>query len=309
MKTSTKKDTHNGIQPIRVLKHNLTHRLVERNEELIKKLQSSFKLDKNIKYHIAELPLSEKQTPFIDNNGLINLHETYLSYIWTISFSMFVIYEERVAIPDQLKRNIPTHKTQNLEIAKLAEELFNYSKSLVKVYTEWDKDYFPNPEYFDEATEEGWYILRTNDLFVEVINFVLFHEIAHAELEHINKIRTEKFTNDKIKELELEADTRAINLMIENPRNIKVTELAITIGLASMLFCNKYLDGGKRHPNIDVRISNAINILNPKEDSSLWPFLVLFLKLWDKQFEHNFKHKDEYETYKDLYYELIRQAK
>lgn len=309
MKTSVKKEIHNGIQPIRVLKHNLTHRLVDRHEDLIKKLQSEFKLDKNIKYHIEELSLFEKQTPFIDNNGQINLHETYLSFIWTISFSMFIIYEEGVAIPDQIKRNIPTHKAQNLELVKLAEELFNYSKSLVKVYSEWDKEYFPNPEYFDEDTEEGWYILRTNDLYVEVINFILYHEIAHAELEHLNKISAQKLNENNIKELELEADTRAVNLMLEKNRNIKVTELSIIIGLASMLFCNKYIDGGSRHPNIDKRIQNAIDIIKPKEDSCLWPFLVLFLKLWDKQFEHNFTHKNEYNTYEDLYYELIKQAK
>ncbi len=44
MKTSVKQETHIGQQPIRVLKHNLTHRLVERHEGLIKKLQSDFKL-------------------------------------------------------------------------------------------------------------------------------------------------------------------------------------------------------------------------------------------------------------------------
>lgn len=71
MKSSVKKDTHNGVQPIRVLKHNLTYRLVDRNTELIKELQLNFKLQNNIKYHIAELPLIDKQIPFIDYNGLI----------------------------------------------------------------------------------------------------------------------------------------------------------------------------------------------------------------------------------------------
>ena len=82
MKSSVKKETQKGIQPIRVLKHNLTHRLVERNTELVKELQSDFRLNKEIQYHIAELALIEKQTPYIDENGLINIHETYLSYIW-----------------------------------------------------------------------------------------------------------------------------------------------------------------------------------------------------------------------------------
>jgi len=67
MKTSVLKEVHNGEQPIRVLKHNLTTRLVERNEEYIQSLHSDFRLNKSIAYHIANLPLIDKQIPFIDN--------------------------------------------------------------------------------------------------------------------------------------------------------------------------------------------------------------------------------------------------
>jgi hypothetical protein len=309
MKISIKKDTHSGIQPIRVLKHNLTHRLVDRNEELIAELQLNFKLQSQIKYHMAELPLIEYQRPFIERSGYINIHETFLSYIWSITFSMFVIYEEGIAIPEYLKRNIEPPKKQNLELYNLAKELFDYSKSLIRVYSEWDKDYFPNPEYFDEETDEGYYILKTNDLYVEVLNFVLYHEIAHAEFEHIKNIKLNKISNEEVKQLELEADTRAIELMLFNCRNRNATELAITIGLASMLFSRNDLYGGKKHPNIDVRINNFLEKVKLKDDSSVWAILVVFLKLWEQQFLLNFKQKTEYDTYKELYYELLEQAK
>lgn len=309
MKLSTKKDTHNGIQPIRVLKHNLTHRLVERNAELISELQLNFKLQSHIKYHIAELPLIEKQTPFIESSGHINIHETFLAYIWSVTFSMFVMYEEGIAIPDYLNRDIEPPKKHNPELLELAKELFDYSKSLIRVYSEWDKDYFPNPEYFDENTDEGYYILKTNDLYVEVLNFVLYHEMSHAEFEHINNIQSNSLSNDEIKKLELEADTRAIELMLFNCRNTNATQIAITIGLASMLFSRNDLYGGKNHPNIDVRIENFLQKVNLQDDSPVWAFLVLFLKLWEQQFSHNFKQKKEYDTYKELYYELLEQAK
>ena len=309
MKKNVKKDIHNGDQPIRVLKHNLTHRLVDRNEELIKSLQTNSSLENSITYHVTPRALINKQTPYIDDNGMINIHETFMSYIWTISFSMFVLYEEGMAIPDQIKRNIPTHKKQNLELIEIAKELFDYSKSLIRVYSKWDMNYFPNPEFYDEDTEEGWYILRTNDLYVEIMNFILYHEIAHAELEHIQKINIAKLDNNSIKLLEIEADTRAINLMLENCRSLKVTEMSIIIGLASMIFCNRDLNGGEKHPDIDVRIENAINIIKPNIENPVWAFLVLFLKLWDEQFSHNFIHKSDYHNFKDFYYELIEQAK
>lgn len=309
MKSSVKKAVHTGQQPIRVLKHNLTHRLIERNEYLIKKLQSENKLNNLIQYHVAELPLIERQTPRIDDKGTIILHETYLSYIWTISYSMFVMYEEGIAIPDLIRRGIPTHKAQNKVLVEKAEELFAYSKSLIRVYSEWDKENFPNPEYFDEETEEGWYILRTNDLFVEVMNFIMYHEIAHAELQHINMIKTNKLTNEQIKALELDADSKAVNLILENYRNINVTRLAIVIGLASMLFFNNSVDGGRKHPSVDMRLQNALGIIKPEYDSPVWALLVLFLKQWDTQFSLSIPHKTSYDTYEDMYYELIGQVK
>ncbi len=112
MKISTRKPIHSGNQPVCVLKHNLTTRLVERNEEYIEQLQSDFKLNKNIGYHIADLPLIQKQCPFIDNNGLINIHETYLSYIWINCYYFFVLHEELLVIPEAKKETYQLEKNK-----------------------------------------------------------------------------------------------------------------------------------------------------------------------------------------------------
>jgi hypothetical protein len=309
MKVSVKKEVHKGEQPIRVLKHNLTTRLVERNEKYIKSLHSDFRLDKNIKYHIANLPIVNEQTPFIDDKGMINLHETYLSYVWIVCYYFLVIHEEGLAIPDCVKRNLPTHKPHNPELIPQARELFDYGKSLIQVFSSWDKEYFPNPEYFDEQTSEGWYILRTNDLYVEVLNFILYHEIAHAEFEHIKKITKANLTNGERKILEIEADTRAIELILSNGRSRNVSELAIIIGLASMLFFSNSLYNGKEHPNIDTRLENAIRIFNPLADSPIWSFLALFLKVWDEQFTLGLTNKSDYNDYKELFYDLLSQMR
>lgn len=308
MKSSIKKDTHKGEQPVRVLKHNLTTRLVERNEKYIESLQSSLKLNKAIGYHIANLPLIEKQLPCIDEDGTIQLHETFLSYTWIICYYFFILYEEGFAIPDNIKRGIAVHKAHNPQLLKEAEELFNYGKSLVVAFTPWDKEYFPNPEYFDDNTDEGWYITRTNDLFVEVLNFIIYHETAHAELEHIKKIKFENLTDEQRKPLELEADTRAIELILENFRNRNLTEIAIVVGLLVMLFSTPTLYGGNKHPNIDTRLENAIMLFKPAEDSPIWTMASLFMKVWDKQFNLGLKEEPAYDTYKDVFYDLLRQV-
>jgi len=307
MKKSVKKEIHTGEQPIRVLKHNLTTRLVERNEDYIKSLQSDFKLHSYIKYHIADLPLVEKQTPFIDSKGMINLHETYLSYVWIVCYYFHVIHEEMLVIPEWNKRNPSTPKQQNLEIVENAENLFDYGKSLIMGFYPWDKIELPNPEFLDEDTDQGMYILKTNDLFVEVMNFILYHETAHAEYEHIRK--KHNISDKEQKNLEIDADTRAIELILSHGKSKKTSELGITIGLASMLFFSKNLEGGKKHPNIDVRLDNALKILKSKNDSPIWSMLVLFLKVWDKQFNIGLTNKPHYETYKDLFHEYFLQIK
>ncbi|BDD12062.1 hypothetical protein FUAX_44940 (plasmid) [Fulvitalea axinellae] len=138
MKKSVRKPVHSGNQPISVLKHNITTRLVDRNKIYIEQLQSSFTLDKNIKYHIADLPLIEKQCPFITEEGTINIHETYLSYIWITSYYFFVFHEELLVIPEGKKRDIPVRKEQDLQLYENAKELFDYGTSLIKIYSKWD---------------------------------------------------------------------------------------------------------------------------------------------------------------------------
>jgi len=309
MKRSVRTENHVGLQPISVLKHNLIARLEERSEELIRLLQIESKLGNNIQYVSYNLPLVDRQTPYINDKGTIHIHETFLSYLWIISFTMFVLYEEGVAIPDQIKRGYKTHKNQDRALMNLTEELFDYAKSLVKNFSKWDINYFPNPEFYDRDTDEGFYIERNNDLYVEAMNFILFHEIAHAELEHINKKISQNLSNESLKILELEADSRAINLLLENYKSLNATHLAIIIGLASIIFSGKSLVGGGEHPDIDKRIENALEIIQPTDDSPVWAFLVLFLKLWDKQFSHNFIENSHYDSFKDFYYELIQQAR
>lgn len=310
MKISVYKEgIHVGIQPIRTLKHNITHRLVERSEDFIKELYLDKRLAQFIKYHAKGSYLKDRQTPYIDENGVINIHETFLSYIWIISFTIFILYEEGIAIPDQIIKGLKPYKNQNPELIEIAKELFDYAKSLIVSYSPWDKDYFPNPEFYDSQTIEGWYIERTNDIYVETMNFILFHEIAHAENKHLRKKKEERLEGDELKKLELEADTRAIELILKGCRNQNVTEISILVGLASMLFCRRDLSGDNEHPNIDVRINNYLSIIKPANDSVIWGMLVVFLKLWDEQFSHNFVHGKIYNDFREMYYEISQQIK
>ena len=309
MKVSVKKDVHNGNQPIRVLKHNITTRLVDRDEKYIKELLVNSKLDDKIKYHGENQSLSKGQTPFINENGTISIHETFLSYIWIICYYFFVLYEETLVIPDAIRMGKKPRKEHNKELCEKAKELFDYGISLIKTYSDWDKEYLPNPEYYDKDDEEGWYIERTNDLSVEVMNFILYHEIAHADLEHIKKIKENNLTDDDVKEIELEADRKAANQILSFKRSQIMTELSIVIGIASLTFFKNNLSGGKKHPDIDARLNNIINVFKPDEEHSLWAILCLVLKNWSNQFNLGLDERGSYDNYKQLYNHLLSQVR
>ncbi|KIO54677.1 phage exclusion protein Lit family protein [Flavobacterium hibernum] len=309
MKTSIWQNSHSGKQPIRVLKHNLTARLEARNKKYIESLQSDYRLHQEILYHAENLPLLNGQMPFINDNGLINIHETFLSYVWINCYYFYVLHEEKYAIPNLIAQGKMESRPYSAELLSEAEDLFRYALTLVKGFTDWDKDVLPNPEYFDEESPQGNYILHVNDLFVEVLNFILYHETAHAELEHIKKVQLNQLENEERKPLEIEADSRAIQLIMKNSTSRQKAEIAVVMGLASMLFIKNSLKGGSTHPDVDQRIENAIEILQPSADSEIWTTLCLFLKAWDLQYNFGLIENSNCKTIKDVFYDLLQQAK
>lgn len=316
MKISVKSETHNGIQPIRVLQHNIIYRYENTNSEFLKtskEIVDKKGLQPGISYFVFEEPILFKcehfrtQTPFVDANRKMAIHETFLSYMWIMCYSMWVLYDEAVAKPmqnAQLKKNV---HLIDADLIRLAEELFQYGKSLIRVYSTWDKQYFPNPEEYSET--EAFYIHRANGLFTFAVNFILCHEFAHVEKDHMNAIVSRYVPNDERKLFEKEADARAIELMLngkdgEHDRSI---ELGILIGLCSMLYFRSTTYGGDHHPDTDSRIKTYLEKLNPSIEDPLWGISALFLKFWDNQFNLNFDWPKHVNDFKELFYNTLTQ--
>jgi hypothetical protein len=183
---------HKGDQPIRVLQHNITHQFETTNPtfiELSKKVIKDNGLEPGIDYFInndaiTNLVDGHSQTPYVKNKK-IAIHETFLSYVWCISYSFLVLYDEAVAKPSQNN----TAKRELFEIdegrIKKAEQLFKYGISIIKTFTPWDKDKLPNPELFE--SNDAFWIEKANGLFVFAMNFILCHEFAHVEKKHLEK--------------------------------------------------------------------------------------------------------------------------
>ena len=313
MKINRLSASHKGNQPIRVLQHNITYQFETTNPtfvELAKTIIKEKGLQPGIAYYINDLAISEKvdghvQTPFVNGQGKITLHETFLSYVWCICYSMLVLYEEAIAKTSQnqvSKTLIYEIDTQKID---KAQELFNYAKSLIVDFTEWDKEELPNPEIYTQ--EDVFFIERANGLFVYAMNFILCHEFAHVEKEHIEQLKQGKNSVSHILSFEKEADERAMELVLNGAteRTKLSAEIGVLVGLSSMLFF-KQKSETTTHPATDDRMNSLIEKANPSNADAHWGIAALAFKLWDNQFMKNFNWPSEVHDLKELF-ELIRE--
>jgi len=178
MHSTYSQTTHFGTQPIRVLQHNITDQLEKIDScflEKLTRLVESKGLDPGIKYSAEEEPIRDDEGSHVANisaDGEMELHETYLSYLWCLSFATLTLFEE-VNLKPRLKA---TSNKPSLRHVKNAENLFYYAMSLRTKFSPWDKE-LPNPKTFCE--EDRTYIEKANGLFLWAVVWVLCHEIAH----------------------------------------------------------------------------------------------------------------------------------
>lgn len=97
--------SHKGTQPTRVLQEFIPSKLENTYpgfSSLVHELISNLNLDPGINYHLNEFPITQNinghsQTPFVDGEKRIHIHETFLSYVWCVSYTLVNFYHEIVS--------------------------------------------------------------------------------------------------------------------------------------------------------------------------------------------------------------------
>jgi hypothetical protein len=304
-----------GTQPVRVLTHvtigffQNTHQ--DFFDEIVELVQNG-KLDKHLDLQYGEEGLSlfngKYRTPKIYNESrTIYLHETFLSYQWCVAYAIYTLFLENIDYPKcNAELGYEHYKVSPVKIQK-AKEVFDYARSIIPYFNLWNKDALPNPEKY--AASERDYIEQTNVFFTESIKFILCHELAHAK-KHLDNLPDEACESCFL-EMEAEADNYAIDTILKGAtkQNRFVLEIGIVLGILSMLFFRS-VTSGKKHPNVEDRITNALERMGAVPDSAAWAFACVGLELWDEQFEHYFDwtQKDRI-SYKELYYKIVEQIK
>ncbi|WP_217607209.1 hypothetical protein [Chitinophaga sp. GbtcB8] len=304
-----------GTQPARVLTQIVLHFFrnthVNFFEEIVNLIESG-KLDNEIDYGVGEVPLQtdkgDYRTPKITiASRSIQLHESFYSYQWSITYAIYALFLETIDYPKMNEiAGFEKYKISQDKILQ-AKDLFAYAKSLIVMYSEWNKDEMPNPERYNASNRD--YIEQTNVFFTEGMKFILCHEYIHAK-KHLDNL-PESSCDDCFKDMEVEADNEAIDLLLKgtSPSNRFVIDIGVVLGVVSMFFFSATTTG-RKHPNAEERLTNALERLAISDDSHAWAFACVGLELWDEQFslELNWKGKGSV-SYKALYYDIMSQIK
>lgn len=231
-----------------------------------------------IKWHIEKAPV---KSPYADcGSQEIHLQETYLGFVWAMTYSLLIIYEEGVQ-----KRMISgcfsgmiKYDTQLLQRAR---QLFEWAVSLKDSYSDWDLS-LPNPERHNNPTEK-WYAEKVNGLFQDIVVYSLFHEYAHLTNEHCAALKNlfgkplSELKAEEIalwKRIETEADIVAFESIIDKASDSEQYKLhkgvAIVLAHSMMLFILRNPKSVTQivHPDVDNRIHYSISQLSLQDPSS-----------------------------------------
>jgi hypothetical protein len=249
---------------------------------------------------------------FIDYRGQIQLQETFLSYLWTVSYSLLVVFEELVVRP-QLEKDYQRSAAQQA-LADNAEQLFAYGRSLRNEYSHWPLNELPNPEIWSEA--ENHYVEKSSAAFLQATIFVMLHEFGHFYLGHLEQdaeLRKQQqiLTSDKSKEQEQDADNFAIQTMMSGADwlvNTATITCGIVIGLCAILFLHKSLDGGPEHPDPHHRLYNALIKMKIEPNNTLWAFASVALVQWSFYTDKPLPGNNKYDTYQENFELMLRQV-
>ena len=79
-----------------------------------------------------------------------------------------------------------------------------------------------------------------------------------------------------------------------------IAEVGIVMGILSMIFFRSNTTG-KKHPNVEDRLTNALERMHASEDSFAWAFACVGLELWDEQFELHLDWKSKEKKIIEIY--------
>lgn len=215
------------------------------------------------------------KTPFIDVEKHLQIHETFLSMIWILSYTLLALLSERYYHPDLPKDWLKDTE----ERQQLATDLYDYAKLLVVDFISWNKEELPNPEKY--VVEQADYIGQAKMYYTEAVKFILYHEFVHAIL-HIDNVDEKR----KRLDLELEADRISLDLVL-NMDGGKAADFMSECGAVIGVLTNFIVSNKTKkvnYPNLEDRLKNVLDRCKSNYKHFAFCMACIGIELWADQF-------------------------
>ncbi len=297
--------THKGNLPVRVLPYNFIDWFENVTPDF--KDETKAEIDYNglkagLIYHISNGPISD--IPSLNGDRRIELNENYNQYLWSICYALSVLFEEIIHKP----KTAGTY-TGKLDLSnpfvKKATDLFKCGMGLLREYQEEEFFALPNPEKYIETDQ--YYVERTNGIYTAAMTFILLHEFGHQFYGHLDYIPT----SAESKKEEFIADEFAIDKIAYNFKSEKGTsyKFGIIATLSSFMLIDDSLSGGDTHPDIDDRLTAAMEKLDLGELDEMWCVASLACRLWASHYKIVLDLPQTVNNYRQLYYLTIAEMR
>lgn len=263
---------------------------------------NNYKFERNftLRFKYGNEPV-ENNTPNVTVGGerIVTIHETFLSYLWCVCHTLWVLFEEQVA---KVEQNIINKANFIIDERKVcdANELFEYAKILIVMYSDWDNN-LPHPSkvYSDDKD----FTNKTNGIFLYSISYIILHEIGHVEFNHEKSC---------IKN-EMEADSYAFKAMLrmKSSDNRISIDLGILTGFCSLLFLKGPKSNSKipTHPKTYERIDSIVKLLDNSPMLPHFGYVCVAIKLWDKMYSIGLDWSTQINDLKEQYNNLMQQLR
>lgn len=272
---------HKGDLPVRVLSYNFLEWFENITPDFKDEAKAEidfFNLKAGISCKIQRDRVIE--TARINEEHKIEIFENFNQYLWSICYSLIVLFDECYQKPKSTGGAIGIIDVDNGYVND-ALAVFVNGTDLLRTFKDWQFFQLPNPEKYAECSKI--YIEAANGVFTAAMAFILLHEYAHQFYGHLNYSPS----SDESKRDELAADEYAVLKVDQNRNNKRWRTLVygIVAGILSLLFLSDSLDGSESHPDIDDRLETALAKMSLDGDDNAWGISALALRLWAIKYE------------------------
>lgn len=256
-------DKYPGEFPVRILKNQFS-KYFNHYSKSVENILGGMNENRIIDKIIWEFGEDKVQIPncSIPKNGKcqITLYESYLAYLWGITYFIFLHHEAKAQHDNGISHNDEFFITDKM--LSRSEILFRWALSLRTKINAWDSN-LPSPLPTAILIDsEAAYCWQVSELCCYALTFIAYHELSHGFYgidHHIDSKRQEQ-----------DADNLAMSFMKDPlptiPKDLSV--LGILLASISTLFLlrSPHYISSKTHPDPDSRIFNVLENMVDKSD-------------------------------------------